>query len=293
MRKLLLILTVITALPTNNVAAQSPMFKLIAKNTACSDADGQAFILAAGITNATQKTAICQLVKSLKDSLLWSSMLAIYPFVGGTAASCKWNLKDPRDLDAAYRLTFTGSWTFSSTGGQPDGSTAYANSYLTPSGNFTYNNVNMSYYSRTSAASGNLQFYEMGSGNSAVGGYSIFANRAIGGTGGAGDFGHGVNNRAAFANADGTGYYIAAANSSTGYVYKNGIQVATIALTAGTVDIYPIYIGGFNEGDVAGAFYSIRECAFSTIGTGLSTAKMATLNTIVESFNDALGRGVQ
>ena len=43
-------------------------------------------------------------------------MMAIYPLVGGTASSQKYNLKDPRDLDVAYRLTFYGGWTHSSNG---------------------------------------------------------------------------------------------------------------------------------------------------------------------------------
>ena len=54
---------------------------------------------------------------------------AVYPFLGGTSSSCKWNLKDPRNLDAAFRLTFSGGWTFSSTGALPNGVNAYANTY--------------------------------------------------------------------------------------------------------------------------------------------------------------------
>lgn len=287
MKKILFILFFIPCF----VQAQMPIVNGWRHASSC-DADAQAFIDSTGITG-TEATAICQLVKDLKDSSLWSSMLAIYPFVGGTSTSCKWNLKDPRDLDAAYRLTFTGSWSFSSTGGQPDGSTAYANTHLTPNSVFTYDNVNMSYYSRTSAASGVNQFYEMGSGNNIVGGFSVFAYRSGGAS--AGDFGEGVNNRATFTDSDGLGYYIASSTSSTGYLFKNGVQVASKSSMsgAGVIGVYTMYVGGFNEGNVANVYYSIRECAMATIGTGLSTAQMATLNTIVESFQDALGRGVQ
>ena len=54
----------------------------------------------------TQKDAVNQLVVDLKAVSLWTPMVSIYPYVGGTATAHKWNLKDPRDLDAAYRITW-------------------------------------------------------------------------------------------------------------------------------------------------------------------------------------------
>ena len=53
-------------------------------------------------------------------------MKALYPFVGGTATSHKFNLKDPRDLDAAFRLQFNGGWTHNSNGVTPNGTNGYA-----------------------------------------------------------------------------------------------------------------------------------------------------------------------
>ena len=66
------------------------------------DADATTFITAAGITNLIQASAINTLVNDLKTYGLWTKMKAIYPFVGGSATSHKFNLKDPRDLDAAF-----------------------------------------------------------------------------------------------------------------------------------------------------------------------------------------------
>src|SRR4051794_10744124 len=91
-------------------------FKAIDTTTGVSDTDADAFITATGITNATQQAAIKRLVRDLKGFQngiyytvnVWDSLVAIYPFVGGTASTHKFNLKDARDLDAAYRLTYTG-----------------------------------------------------------------------------------------------------------------------------------------------------------------------------------------
>ena len=104
------------------------------------DADAQAFITAAAITDATQKSAIDTLVTGLKTDGIWTKMKAIYPFVGGTATTHKYNLKDPRDLDAAFRLVFNGGWTHSSTGALPNGTNGYANTNLNQSANLAPSN---------------------------------------------------------------------------------------------------------------------------------------------------------
>lgn len=80
------------------------------------DIDAVNFIQAAAITNQTQRNAINALVVKLKNASLWDGAKAIYPYVGGTEAQHKFNLKDPRDLDAAYRITWTGTLAHSSNG---------------------------------------------------------------------------------------------------------------------------------------------------------------------------------
>ena len=118
------------------------------------DADAQAFITAAAITDPTQQIAINNLVVGMKADGTWTKMKAIYPFVGGTATTHKWNLKDPRDLDAAFRLVFNGGWTHSSTGATPNGTNGYADTYLVPSTQIaSINSAHISFYSRTNSNS--------------------------------------------------------------------------------------------------------------------------------------------
>jgi hypothetical protein len=50
--------------------------------------------------------------------------------VGGTASSQKYNLKDPRDLDVAYRLTFGGGWSHGSFGIEGNGVNTYADTHI-------------------------------------------------------------------------------------------------------------------------------------------------------------------
>ena len=67
----------------------------LASLTPAIDPDAQAFLTAAGITDATITSAINTLVVDLKGYNIWTKMKAVYPFVGGTAAAHKFNLKNP------------------------------------------------------------------------------------------------------------------------------------------------------------------------------------------------------
>jgi len=117
------------------------------------DPDAQAFITVAGITDPTQQSAINTLVVGFKDDGLWTKMKAIYPIVGGTATTHKYNLKDPRDLDAAFRLQFNGGITHSSTGVLPNGTNGYANTFFIPSVQIANaDSFHFSMYSRTNGA---------------------------------------------------------------------------------------------------------------------------------------------
>ena len=94
------------------------------------DADALAFIAAANITDTNEQNAIVTLVTNMKLNGIWSKMRAIYPFVGSSQSSHKINLKDPRDLNAAYRLNFSTGWNYDSLGLLANGTSTTANTYI-------------------------------------------------------------------------------------------------------------------------------------------------------------------
>ena len=110
------------------------------------DPDAQAFLTAAAITDPTISGAINTLVVQMKANDIWTKMKAIYPMVGGTASTHKWNLKDPRDLDVAYRLTFYGGVSHSSIGIESNGTNAYADTYLNDLTHLSESNKSISIY---------------------------------------------------------------------------------------------------------------------------------------------------
>jgi hypothetical protein len=78
-------------------------------------------------------------------------MSGIYPFIGDTADANKYNLKDPRNLDASFRLGFSGAGTIhsSQSGVSFAGSNDYANVFFNPFSNLTGYPVHLSFLSLT------------------------------------------------------------------------------------------------------------------------------------------------
>jgi hypothetical protein len=99
-----------------NYNAIATRFSLPVRRPIVTDADAFNFVEIAGIGNEIQQSAINTLVLGLKANNLWTKMQAIYPFVGGTAFTHKFNLKDPRDTDAAFRIQFFGAVTHNNLG---------------------------------------------------------------------------------------------------------------------------------------------------------------------------------
>jgi len=244
------------------------------------------FIDSSGITNQTEKDAICTLVKQLKDSSLWTSMLAIYPFVGGTASSSKWNLVNPVNSNSAFRLDFFGGWTFASTGAKPNGINAYAITYFVPFNSWASDtSISFGYYSTTNTSATQV---EMGIDAGSAGNILLELNTS-GTTYLRANVSASFNTT--FADANSLGFYVGSRISSTQEkVFKNGVLKATGVFTNTSFALAPIYLAAWNTPPSTPRYYSSKNCTFSFIANGLTDAKIATLYNIVLAFNTTLGR---
>jgi hypothetical protein len=252
------------------------------------DPDAQAFFTASGLTGATNLTAINNLVVALKGYGIWTKMKAIYPMIGGTAALHKWNLKDPRDLNAAFRLVFNGGWTHSSTGAMPNGTNAYADSFLNTQTHLSLNSGHLSYYSRLNTISGS--YIEIGSLRPTPDSYTaiIINGFALGYLGR-------INNGGIYdniANADSRGFYLTNRTASNIIkLQKNGTVVVNGTAASNATSNINIYLGAANNSGIT-QYYTNRECAFSSIGDGLTNAEAANFYTAVQAFNTSLSRNI-
>jgi len=266
--------------------------------SASTDRDAAAFLEAASIYKSDERKAIYELVRLLKQYGLWSKMRAIYPFIGGTATTHKWNLKDPRDLNAAYRLTFSGGWTHSATGAKPNGSNAYANTYFN-SALITRDSGHMAYYSKTNRTNPAGIEVEMGSLKSTPNSYnSLVAGFRISGVNyHTGRWCNNGGGTIAAMDVNTLGFYQVSRISTTDCtVRKNATLIVTDTDSIGSTSGANIFIGSTNDHSTGSTDtpkdYSFRECSYASIGTGLTADECNAHYWAVDKYQRLLSRNV-
>jgi hypothetical protein len=297
-----------TTSTTSTTTSTSTSTTTTTTTTSQYDTNAQAFFTAADptetILTTTQKNAVNAMVVSMKasapsGSTIWSKLLAIYPMVGGTTLVPKphtFNLKDPRDLDAAYRLYFGGSWTHSNLGAIPNQYNTFANTFLNTNV-LSQNSASVWYYSRSVNYSAELigvldnstnkngiqlQTRDSYGGNS----YSCM----MGGEAGEGD-----------ASVNKTGLIGLSRVISTEYKrygrFDGTVSSATVYTASRTSNsasrfALPIYLAARNVGNSVIEEYSNSTCSFAAIGSGFDAAEAAALYNIVQTFQTALSRNI-
>jgi hypothetical protein len=247
--------------------------------TAAVDPDAQAFITAAAITDPTQQAAINTLVLDLKGYSIWTKMKALYPFVGGTATSNSYNLKNT----AQHQITWNGGVTFASNGITTNGTNGYGNTNLIPSSVLTLNNTHLSIYSRTTGTpnGGDIGFQTTGdAANLFIAGNlfgSFFADCY-------------ASTSRITAVPQTQGFYINTRTASNSYkVFRNTSQISsTITTSTGSLPASNLSIGAL----LTGGWYANKNYAFASIGDGLTDTEAANFYTAVQAFQTTLGRQV-
>lgn len=256
------------------------------------DSDAQAYIDAAGITDAGQKAAANDLFVGLKGYSLWSKMLAFFPLLGGTAASHSLNGKSP----GTYDVTWSGSVTHDSNGVQGDGSTGKGLTGLVPSSVMTLDNTHVSVYSRTDSSVDQCECGAWGGSANYMGMFVKYTN----------DGGYLYMNSpdgtyptpqiASGDNPSSAAFYVGSRTSSSSgdcVMYRNGVAGTTTAgsnsgKSLPTVELSLLAVnssGSYTQ-------HSARQVAFISVGDGLTATDVANLYTLVQAFQTALGRQV-
>jgi PKD repeat protein len=252
------------------------------------DPDVEAFLTATSITDTSISTAINDFVIGLKEDNLWNKFYALYPMVGGTANTHKYNLKDPRDLDAAFRITFHGGITHSSTGIQSDGLTGYGDTHFKDS-NWTNANRNISLYSRTNDFAARVSTGQF-SGN--VNSLSNFILKFS------------TNNDAYFRFSD-PGASIGTVSDTRGFFsgskfqtsgtnvsgYKNGVLLGSMSQPSTQLSTINYFILGQNNSNTAAEF-SIREYCLFSYAQSFNATEVSNYYTRVQNLQTALSRQV-
>jgi hypothetical protein len=255
------------------------------------DPDAQAFFdrvaAAGGVLTEAETTAVNQLVLDMKTNGIWTSMKAIYPMVGASAAACAQNL-----VDSNFTGTFSSGITYASTGVTGNGSGAYMNTSLTPSISLTTANHHISFYSRTNASGSavDMGVYEFTFGYSGPFMRTRTASNQL-------QYGMGTNtafNDTLSSNTDSRGHFIGnilATNNRKTYI--NG-AISGVNATSGNADsgTGPIFVLAVNRMPLLAGSFSIRQCAFASVGGGLTDTQASDFYTAVQTFQTTLNRQV-
>ena len=224
-----------------------------------------------------------------KNAYIWGAQLdagttaTAYQPIATTPANrfvsqFKYNLKDPRDLDAAFRLSFSGTWTYSKQGATPNGVNAFANTYVNPTTlGFTQTDTHISAYLRTDSNGAKVDI---------GGSYNLFM-----GVRWANNYNYPINrsNNANGTSANSIGYFLASrVDNVRDRMYKNGTNVTNFNGAAVSLDNNTIMISATN----GGGLYSDRQTAFNTIGNGLTDTEISNLYSSIQTFQTALARQV-
>ena len=258
------------------------------------DADAQAFFdrvtAAGGSLTTTEQTATNQLVLDMKSAGIWSSMKAIYPMVGASAAACAQNLKS-----SSFTGSFTSGWTFASTGVTPNGTSAYMNTGLNIGTVLTQTNSHASFYSRSASdtslyptvigAYGNTSYTEA---------VDLYIRRPTPGDKGGGQLGSFSTSVINFTETDARKFAILSRTSATSLKYYTTGILRDTNTTSDTTGFGSVtaYIGAGNYVTGTAQNFSVLQCAFASLGDGLTDTQASNFYTAVQAFQTTLSRQV-
>lgn len=245
------------------------------------------------VCSSNEINALNDLVWSFVELGVWTGIVAAYALIGSTSTTQVVNLKDPADSDAAFRLAFLGGgWTHSSNGATPNGTTSYADTFLSPNASLTNNNTHISFYSRTSTAAANQRDFACFVGGSdpclslgtnsgvIVSDQNTFALRVS----------------ASVSSAD--GYWIGTRTASNNTkLYRNGGLLGTNTGTSATaLPVARLFLGAANVATNSTSRnptnYSSKQFCFATVGASVTDSQAFGMSRAVQSFLTRLGRAV-
>jgi hypothetical protein len=244
------------------------------------------FFIRASITNSTQKAAVNTLATDLRSNSLLSLFYALYPFVGGTAASHAQNL-----ISASYPITWFNTPTQDGNGVTFNGTTQYG-SCVGLTGNSVWPHAcGIGTYTRTNAGAPAANVRTMGVADS-TSTVIYLIDRSVD-----------TNNRAIMGNVAGLmsqtaavalGHVSAQRTSTTSAkFYDDASEIGSYTTSdSSTPPSVDMYLGALNlEGTGAVSFAGVNLAA-AYVSQGLTAGQVSTLTTILQTYQTALSRQV-
>ncbi len=252
------------------------------------EAEAQAVIDAIQQTDVLtlrQKIAINTRILRFKQGNTWNKLRAYYGFVGGSPSAHKWNWKDPRNTNDAFRLEFVNNPIHDSLGVTFNGVNQYAKTFFAPT-NVAVKDLQLSAYLRNNNNSGDLAI--LGSRASNPFSLTLLASSPQNGP-------YVALNNGGIATGNSTiapNGLLVATFSAGGeeQLWKDGILYSWSDRSVNQNDV-GIYIGANNNNPSPGGFYANTYQSVS-LGQALSPAELKQFNIDEREFQSLLRRQI-
>lgn len=244
------------------------------------------FLTANGITDPTYSSVVNTMFASVRSAGLLPNIQAWWIFYS-SANESKYNVLNPVDTNAGFRLTFNGTGTFSSNGWLTNGTNAYADTHFLTSANQTINSNGFTLISgtnNTQLAGDPVEIGVLSVGNS----FMFLKNSGVGGKSGIS-----LNqNNLVSTNTDAKGIFTATRQSATvSKLIRNNSVIANGNSGGTTLGLGNIYIGNLNISNTPyGIGWSNQRLQQAIMHNGMSDSDVNTLQGILDTFENALGR---
>ena len=254
------------------------------------DYDAINFLDAINETNTTVRSGINKFVKTLKSEGLWDKISGAYPFVGSTDYY-GYNLKDPRNSDEAFRLSFSSEDTVLDPAGTVNfaGTDDYANTHFNPSTDLADNTVHLSF----------LNFLDDSVNSSDIGAQEGAGNRLLIHV----DYGNNAHfdsyffgdERVTISNIDSSAFYVASRTSDSASFMKtyttaeDNHETNTNTISHGRPNL-DMYFGTVNNNGTPVSVDADRIYGFLSFGKGLSADEATSLYTAVKTLHSDINR---
>jgi hypothetical protein len=244
------------------------------------DADALAFFdrvtAAGGTLTTTEKTAANQLVLDMKAASIWTSMKAVYPMIGASAAACAQNLKS-----SSFTGTFSSGWTFASSGVTPNGTSAFLNSGLNASTNLSVTSLSFGGYTSSTANAPGDSYHGAAPPNYLMQSFKSFTFteywRTVGGP--------------IIISGGTVGMVQANQLGISSKIYTNNTIGGSNVATMVTIPNLNMYIGGINNGGTA-QFFDNHLISYYYYSDGLTDTQASDHYTAVQAFQTTLSRNI-
>ncbi len=237
------------------------------------------------VQDSAHQILIQNLIAGFRSDGLLPKFKCLWIPIFGSAAADKYNVLNPVDTDAAFRLTFNGTITHSSTGMQPDGATGWANTHFNPVINATINKIGIGVYSRVNGSSKLAFFGNFDTVNACALELGVNKIHAFLNSTGAAD-----TNTSSIANRF---IYAQRNNSATTVdIWQDGTELGPITQNASIAPNLECYIGGLNQNGTATFFSDIALSLLLLTDGSLSSADAVKLTNRINTFLTAWGINV-